>query len=87
MAIKFLHNISLENLELKNAKIDVVTSDPTLAGSSYEGRLIYNSSDNAIKFHNGANSNYWVTLDGSGDISVKAENASKKYSLVGNLLK
>lgn len=75
MAIKFLHNISLENLELKNAKIDVVTSDPVIAGSSYEGRLIYNSSDNAIKFHNGANSNYWVTLDGSGDISSVTVNA------------
>ena len=75
MAIKFLHNISLENLELKNAKIDVVTSDPVLAGSSYEGRLIYNSNDNAIKFHNGANSNYWVTLDGSGDISSVTVNA------------
>lgn len=69
MAIKFLHNISLENLELKNAKIDVVTSDPVLSGATYEGRLIYNSADNAIKFHNGADSNYWVTLDGSGDIS------------------
>ena len=75
MAIKFLHNISLENLELKNAKIDVVTSDPVLAGSSYEGRLIYNSNDNAIQFHNGANSNYWVTLDGSGDISSVTVNA------------
>ena len=75
MAIKFLHNISLENLELKNAKIDVVTSDPVLAGSDYEGRLIYNSADNAIKFHNGANSNYWVTLDGSGDISSVTVNA------------
>jgi hypothetical protein len=75
MAIKFLHNISLENLELKNAKIDVVTSDPVIAGSSYEGRLIYNSNDNAIKFHNGANSDYWVTLDGSGDISSVTVNA------------
>jgi len=75
MAIKFLHNISLENLELKNAKIDVVTSDPVLAGPTYEGRLIYNSSDNAIKFHNGANTNYWVTLDGSGDISSVTVNA------------
>jgi len=75
MAIKFLHNISLENLELKNAKIDVVTSDPVLAGSDYEGRLIYNSADNAIKFHNGANTNYWVTLDGSGDISSVTVNA------------
>ena len=75
MAIKFLHNISLENLELKNAKIDVVTSDPVISGSDYEGRLIYNSNDNAIKFHNGANSNYWVTLDGSGDISSVTVNA------------
>lgn len=71
MAIKFLHNISLENLELKNAKLDVVTSDPTYVGTDYEGRVIYNSSDNAIKFHNGSSTNgqQWVTLDGSGDIS------------------
>ena len=67
--IKYLSNISLENLELQNAKIQVVASDPVLSGSTYEGRIIYNSTDNAIKFHNGATSNYWVTLDGSGDIS------------------
>jgi hypothetical protein len=77
MAIKFLHNISLENLELKNAKLDVVTSDPTYVGSDYEGRVIYNSTDNAIKFHNGhaSNGSQWVTLDGSGDISSVAVNA------------
>ena len=70
--IKFLNNISLENLQLNNAKLQVVATDPTLAGASYEGRVIYNSTDNAIKFHNGASSNYWVTLDGSGDISSVA---------------
>ena len=77
MAIKFLHNISLENLELKNAKLDVVSSDPTYVGADYEGRVIYNSSDNAIKFHNGSSSNgsQWVTLDGSGDISSVTVNA------------
>ena len=69
MAIKFLHNISLENLELKNAKLDVVSSDPNLQGATYEGRVIYNSTDNAIKYHNGGSSNQWVTLNGSGDIS------------------
>jgi len=67
--IKFLNNISLENLQLNNAKLQVVASDPTLSGADYEGRVIYNSTDNAIKFHNGATSNYWITLDGSGDIS------------------
>ena len=70
--IKFLNNISLENLQLNNAKLQVVSTDPTLAGSTYEGRVIYNSSDNAIKFHNGASSNYWVKLDGTGDISSVA---------------
>ena len=67
--IKFLNNISLENLQLNNAKLQVVASDPELSGATYEGRVIYNSADNAIKFHNGAASNYWVKLDGSGDIS------------------
>jgi hypothetical protein len=67
--IKYLSNISLENLELQNAKLQVVASDPVLSGAAYEGRVIYNSTDNAIKFHNGAISNYWVTLDGSGDIA------------------
>ena len=77
MAIKFLHNISLENLELKNAKLDVVTSDPTYVGADYEGRVIYNANDNAIKFHNGSTTNgqQWVTLDGSGDISSVTVNA------------
>jgi len=77
MAIKFLHNISLENLELKNAKLDVVTSDPTYVGADYEGRVIYNSNDNAIKFHNGSSTNgqQWITLDGSGDISAVTVNA------------
>lgn len=70
--IKFLNNISLENLQLNNAKLQVVATDPTIAGASYEGRVIYNSTDNAIKFHNGASTNYWVTLDGSGDISSVA---------------
>lgn len=75
--IKYLSNISLENLELQNAKIQVVASDPVLSGSTYEGRIIYNSTDNAIKFHNGATSNYWVTLDGSGDISSVTVNAGE----------
>ncbi len=75
--IKFLNNISLENLQLNNAKLQVVATDPVLAGASYEGRVIYNSTDNAIKFHNGGSTNYWVTLDGSGDISSVAVRAGE----------
>jgi hypothetical protein len=75
--IKFLNNISLENLQLNNAKLQVVASDPVLSGADYEGRVIYNSTDNAIKFHNGADTNYWVKLDGSGDISSVAVRAGE----------
>ena len=75
--IKFLNNISLENLQLNNAKLQVVASDPVLSGADYEGRVIYNSTSNAIKFHNGADTDYWVTLDGSGDISSVAVRAGE----------
>ena len=41
MAIKFLNNISLENLELQNAKLHLVdTTNPNLTGATYEGRVI-----------------------------------------------
>lgn len=73
MAIKFLNNISLENLELQNAKLHLVDStNPNLTGADYEGRVIYNKADNAIYFHNGGSSNgtQWVKLDGTGDISA-----------------
>jgi hypothetical protein len=75
--IKFLNNISLENLQLNNAKLQVVATDPVLSGATYEGRVIYNSTSNAIKFHNGADADYWVTLDGSGDISSVAVRAGE----------
>ena len=51
--IKHLSNLSLENLELRNAKIHVVASDPNISGATYEGRIIYNSTENVLKFHNG----------------------------------
>ena len=73
MAIKFLNNISLENLELQNAKLHLVEStNPNILGATYEGRVIYNKQDNAIYFHNGGSSNgsQWTKLDGSGDITA-----------------
>ncbi|QDP65916.1 MAG: hypothetical protein Tp133SUR523431_40 [Prokaryotic dsDNA virus sp.] len=78
MAIKFLNNISLENLELQNAKLHLVEStNPNLTGSTYEGRVIYNKADNAIYFHNGGsvNGSQWVKLDGTGDITGVTVNA------------
>jgi hypothetical protein len=64
MAIQFLHNIDLNHNELQNAKLQVVATDPTT--NLAEGRIIFNSSDDAIKFYSGS---AWITLDGSGDIA------------------
>ena len=57
MAINFLQNVSLNNTELQNFKVQNVTSDPSVTG---EGQLIYRSDANVLKFYNGAN---WITLD------------------------
>jgi len=64
MAIKHLANLDLNNNEIKNVKIDVVTSDPTGFGANQEGRIIYNSQDDEMK--------YWSYSGGSGSwVSMK----------------
>ncbi len=66
MAIKHLHHLDLNLNQLKNTKLEIIAAtDPTHV-STDEGRIIYNSTANALKFNNGTG---WVTLDGSGDIS------------------
>lgn len=62
MAIKHLANLDLNNNEIKNVKIDVVTSDPSGMGAANVGRIIYNS-DNSTK-----EMKYW---DGSAWVSMK----------------
>ena len=66
MAIKHLHHLDLNLNQLKNTKLEIISgSDPSHV-STDEGRIIYNSSTNALKFNNGTG---WITLDGSGDIA------------------
>lgn len=59
MAIKHLANLDLNNNEIKNVKIDVVTSDPTGFGANQEGRIIYNSQDDEMKYWDGS---AWVSM-------------------------
>jgi flagellar basal body rod protein FlgB len=60
MAIKYLSNIDLTNGQLKNFKVDNVTSDPSVSG---EGQLIYRSDTNVLKYYNGT---AWQTVGTSG---------------------
>ena len=60
MAIKYLSNIDLTNGQLKNFKVDNVTSDPSVSG---EGQLIYRTDTNVLKYYNGS---AWQTVGTSG---------------------
>ena len=48
---KFVSDIDLNENEIKNAKMEVHSSDPTLG--NFEGRLIYQSTHKTLKVHSG----------------------------------
>jgi len=52
MAQKFLTNIDLNQNQLVNAKFEVLGTDPS--SSNFEGRLIYNSTEDTIKVYSGS---------------------------------
>jgi len=60
MAIKYLSDINLTNGQLKNFKVDNVTSDPSVSG---EGQLIYRTDTNNLKYYDGST---WQTVGTSG---------------------
>lgn len=70
MAIKHLANLDLNLNEIKNVKIDVVTSDPTT--DLAEGRIVYNSQTDLMKYYDGSE---WVSMkDTNTDIDVNISN-------------
>ena len=62
MAIGYLTNIDLNNNQVKDFKIDNVTSDPS--GLAGEGQMIYRTDTNQMKYHTGSNN--WVAFGTSG---------------------
>jgi hypothetical protein len=52
MAQKFLTNIDLNQNQLINATFEVLATDPS--SSNFEGRLIYNSTEDTIKVYSGS---------------------------------
>ncbi len=80
MAISYLSNIDLSNNQLKDFKVDNVTSDPT--GLAGEGQMIYRTDTNQMKYHTGSDN--WVvfgTGSGSGTVtSVSATHAGNAFT-------
>jgi len=72
MAIKHLANLNLNNNEIKNVRIDVVTSDPSGFGAAEEGAIIYNSASDLMKYWNGTQ---WVSMKNTDtDVDVSEAN-------------
>jgi len=78
MAINFLQNVSLNNTELQNFKVQNITGTlpSSLAG---EGQLIYKTDTNELYLHKGSNS--WVDLAAG---TVSSVGISSNYFTVGS---
>ena len=74
MAIKYLNNISLENNEIQNVKIQNLATDPVVAG---QGQIIFNTSSTSLKYYDGAN---WI---GIGSSSGSVTSVSTGEGLTG----
>lgn len=61
MAVKFLHNLNLNQLEIQNARIQNLGSDPAQGVS---GQVYYNTTVNKMRLHNGSS---WIDI--AGDIT------------------
>ena len=81
MAIKYLSDINLLNGQLKNFKVDNVTSDPS--GLSGEGQMIYRSDTNVMKYYDGS---AWQTIGTSGGsvTSVAQTHGGNAFSVAGS---
>jgi len=78
MAINFLQNVSLNNTELQNFKVQNITG--TLpSGLAGEGQLIYKTDTNELYLHKGSNS--WVDLAAG---TVSSVGISSNYFTVGS---
>ena len=78
MAINFLQNVSLNNTELQNFKVENITGSlpSTLSG---EGQLIYKSDSNELYLHTGSNN--WVDLAAG---TVSSVGISSNYLTIGS---
>jgi hypothetical protein len=72
MAIKHLANLNLNNNEIKNVRIDVLTSDPSGFGAAEEGAIIYNSASDLMKYWDGSS---WISMKNTDtDVDVSLAN-------------
>lgn len=67
-SIKHLVDIDLNKNQITNVSLQHLSGNPSASGEDYEGRIFYDSSANAVKFHNGTEFIALGTSNASGDI-------------------
>ena len=84
--MKFVTNLNLNQNELQNGKFQVVASDPSV--DNFEGRLIYNSTEKAIKYYDGTG---WkkaivsVETGGSASAALTINESNGSITITPNL--
>ena len=78
---KFVSDIDLNENEIKNAKMEVHSSDPTLG--NFEGRLIYQSTHKTLKVHTGSAFRLMVyeVASSTGALTVTSSNGSVSLAI------
>jgi hypothetical protein len=80
MATKFVTNLDLNGNQILNGRLQAVSADPTIG--NFEGRLIYRTDLDCIKYHDGAN---WQTLL-KGVVAAGDHSASLTISETGGAI-
>ena len=68
-SIKHLVDIDLNKNQLTNISLQHLAGNPSASGEDYEGRIFYDSDNNAVKFHNGTEFIALGTSNASGDVT------------------
>jgi len=68
-SIKHLVDIDLNKNQITNVKLQHLSGNPSGTGEDYEGRIFYDSDNNAVKFHNGTSFVALGTSNATGDIT------------------
>ena len=81
MATKFVTNIDLNQNQILNGRLQALASDP--GSGNFEGRLIYNTTEDLIKFYTGSawRKTIHTLASGTTALTVSEANGTATYSI------
>ena len=81
MATKFVTNIDLNQNQILNGRLEALASDP--GSGNFEGRLIYNTTEDLIKFHTGSawRKTIHTLASNTNALTVSESNGTATYSI------